>query len=149
MAYYHLPTDVARNPGRLEQKVSDGAWLSAPDGVWTAELAALCGFIPIVETPKPADTQTTTTDRTVQLVDGTPTVVWVERAWSQSELDAKATSANSDLIRSQAEAALANNGTYLAITSPSQAQVVAQVNALTRQVNKLIRLALGKFDGTD
>lgn len=45
--------------------------------------------------------------------------------------------------------AIANNLAYLAIVSPTQAQAVTQVSALTRQVNALIRLLQGELDTTD
>lgn len=76
---------AVRNPGRTETKLSDGRPLGAPDGIWTDDLAALCGFVPIVGTPRPDDTADTTTDRTVQLVNGTPTVVWTTRAKTDAE----------------------------------------------------------------
>lgn len=38
-----------------------------------------------------------------------------------------------------AQQALADNATFLALGTPSNAQVLAQVRALTRQVNQLIR----------
>lgn len=44
--------------------------------------------------------------------------------------------------RDLARVALKNNGAYLALNPPTQAQAIAQVAALTRQVNALIRLAL-------
>lgn len=51
---------------------------------------------------------------------------------------------------------IATNNTYAAITNPTNAQVAAQVKALTaqstrqaRQLNGAIRLLLGKLDGTD
>lgn len=56
---------------------------------------------------------------------------------------------NRATIEQQAATALANNRTFLAIASPTNAQVVAQAKALTRQNNALIRLILGKLDATD
>lgn len=56
---------------------------------------------------------------------------------------------NESTIRDRAGQALAANLTFLAAASPTNAQVVAQVKALTRQNNGLIRLVLNRFDGTD
>lgn len=56
---------------------------------------------------------------------------------------------NEKTLRDSAAQALATNRTFLAITSPTNAQVSAQVKALTRQNNGIIRLLLQQFDGTD
>ena len=56
---------------------------------------------------------------------------------------------NADTIRAQAQTALANNRTYLALGTPTAAQNTAQVKALTRQTQGIIRLLLGALDGTD
>lgn len=60
-----------------------------------------------------------------------------------------ATVANRRAIESAAATALAGNRAFLALASPSNAQVLAQVRALTNQNQRLIRLALGLLDGTD
>ena len=45
----------------------------------------------------------------------------------------------------KANAALAANATFLAIASPTNAQVLAQTRLLTRQVNARIRLVRGTY----
>lgn len=55
---------------------------------------------------------------------------------------------NAAVIRQRARAAIAANLAYLALPLPVQADIVAQVAALTRQQNLTIRLALGAFDAT-
>lgn len=56
---------------------------------------------------------------------------------------------NDEAIRAAALQALATNRTYAALASPTAAQTAAQVKALSRQNNGLIRLLLGLLDGTD
>lgn len=62
---------------------------------------------------------------------------------------AQAREDNAATIRQQAQQALAGNRTYATLASPTNAQTVAQVKALSRQQNGLIRLLLGALDGTD
>ena len=56
---------------------------------------------------------------------------------------------NSDTLQAAAVTALANNRTFQAVAAPTNAQIIAQTKALTRQNNALIRLLLGLLDGTD
>lgn len=56
---------------------------------------------------------------------------------------------NEATLRQRAEAALQANRNFLALTSPTNAQTLAQVKALTRQNNGLIRMLLNRLDGTD
>jgi uncharacterized protein VirK/YbjX len=53
---------------------------------------------------------------------------------------------NANTLKTRASSALTNNATFLAIQSPTNAQTLAQVQALTRQCNGLIRYLLRRFD---
>lgn len=49
----------------------------------------------------------------------------------------------------RARAALTTNRDFLAVPTPTNAQTLAQVRALTRQMNAALRLLVGDLDGTD
>jgi|SRR5450756_1060948 len=72
---------------------------------------------------------------TLDPVTGLPVVV----TRSVAEAAGVATAA---MLKTQALAALATDATFLALTSPTTAQAVAQVRALTQQTSALIRLAV-------
>lgn len=71
---------------------------------------------------------------------------------TQAEIDAVkqrlGTTQNEESLRVKARAALQTNSDFLAVASPSNAAVVAQVKALTRQNSTLIRLTIGALDST-
>lgn len=79
-----------------------------------------------------------------------------QRPLDQAEQQAAAAAAaeqtridNATILRQQASQALAANRAFLAIATPTNAQTLAQVKALTRQNTGIIRLALNQLDGTD
>lgn len=79
-------------------------------------------------------------------------VLGQSRPLTAAEIDVYVTQpqalANKATIKGQAATALTNNATYLAIASPTNAQIAAQVKALTQQNNKLIRLAINRLEAT-
>jgi hypothetical protein len=56
---------------------------------------------------------------------------------------------NEETLRTQARQALAANRTFLTLASPTAAQNAAQIKALTRQVQALIRFTFDDLTGTD
>jgi len=58
-------------------------------------------------------------------------------------------SANSSTLMSRAVTALTDNATFLDLATPTNAQVVNQVEALTRQCSALIRLQLRLLDAVE
>lgn len=56
---------------------------------------------------------------------------------------------NHRTLEQQAATAMETNRTFIALAPPTAAQVTAQVKALSRQNNGLIRIMLARFDGTD
>jgi len=59
------------------------------------------GWLPVVETPHPGNTEFSTYSRKLELIDGVPTVVWVEFAKSPIELEQQIRDANTRLLREE------------------------------------------------
>ncbi len=56
---------------------------------------------------------------------------------------------NKSTLQQRATDSIAANNTYLAIATPTNAQVAAQVRFLTRESSAVIRLLLNQFDAVD
>jgi hypothetical protein len=105
-------------------------------------------------------TAQTLADRVAALADAgrlTPAQVaeaarrgWIpqEQADAASLIAAQTAETNRLALIAKAAPALAANATYLALSAPTTAQNTAQIKALTRQVNTLIRLAARALDST-
>lgn len=113
----------------------------APD-----DLKAACGYLPIKTTPRPAPSRPELIiERALEVFDGTPVETWTERAPTADEAATRTAEQNGSTLRAAAKAALATNAAYLAITTPSAAQVATQVRALTHQTSALTRLVLNEL----
>lgn len=142
-------------------------------GLTTAptELVEACGWFPVVDTARPADTPTTTHDRSVELVNGAPTVTWTARDKTADELEVSTHADN----RSAIDAAITQALTRLqqlidapAVDAvPAGTMTTAQLSTVARSMRdavqqnragaqdvagilrKTIRLVRGDFDGVD
>ena len=125
------------------------------DGRWwdlrTLDPAALtaCGWMPADEVARPADTATNTSDMSWTVAAGRAVQTWTTRLKSTAELANDTTATNNTSLRDKARTAITGNTTYLALVSPTNAQVVTQMNRLTRQNTALIRLEVSALDSTD
>lgn len=89
-------------------------------------------------------------DARSQPTDAQCAAAWPDvQAQAATAAQAAATaSANESTIGSKVDAALAVNDAFLALASPTNAQTLAQVKALTRECSGLIRLLRHKLDST-
>ena len=92
-------------------------------------LQQACGWFAVTDVTRPADTPTTTHDRSIALVNGTPTVVWTSRPKTADELKADTINANDSSIRSKILAAIDGNVTALDQLSTAISNV--QTNVIT------------------
>jgi hypothetical protein len=151
---YALVTDGAiRSTGPLPpaaRRLDTGDWLSPHAGRWTDEQAAACGYLPVVRVPRPPDTETTTHDYSVELIEGTPTEVWTPRPWTQGELDAATAQTNSVEITSDLDQALID----LQVIIDSDNSVIndnpaGEIKDQARILKKIIRKINARFEETE
>jgi hypothetical protein len=168
MTYAHIIDNAIDAVGRLPRGAdADGQWLQP----LTEDNAHLARWFPVVDTPRPADTDTVTHDRTVVLVADVPTVVWVERPWTPEELAARQADTNRRTIDQAITNALAELQAIVdapaVATVPAGTLTTAQLSngmramrdsvqqnraALQRvsaTLRHTIRLARGDYDGVD
>ena len=93
------------NPPTGARRLDTGAWVTPPADGWTDALLADCGWLPVAEAPRPADTDTHTYEPTYTVTGSTVTQAWTARAWTAGELTA----------REQADAERARYETHQAI----------------------------------
>lgn len=123
-------------------RLSDGGKVLLSQYITAAELAA-CGWFVVVEPAPPTLTALQTRDPdTIEVVGGVPTRVYHVRNKTQAELDADAAAAQAITERQQARDAIADLDAFLALQSPTNAQVVTVVRLLCRVAKRLIRDAI-------
>lgn len=146
--YAHVTSGVVDSVGPPPQLVfQDGRWWDLRDR--DPATLALVGWYPVTEAARPADTATTRWEPAFTFNGGTVTQSWVEVPKSAAEIQAQTEQTNRDALLAKARNALTVNATYLGVASPTNAQNLAQIRALTRQVNALIKLEVQDLLTTD
>lgn len=121
------------NPPTGARRLDTGAWVTPPPDGWTDALLAACGWQPVTEVPRPADTATTTSDPApVALIAGVPTQQWTVRPWTADELAGQAAAAQYEADRTaiieQALVWLASDSAQAATRAAQIAQAIADVD---------------------
>ena len=75
---------------RAARRLDTGQWVTPPPDGWTDTLAAACGWLPVVESPRSADTATDTYEPTYTVDGATVVQSWTLRPWTAEELAAQA-----------------------------------------------------------
>ena len=147
-----------------------------PNGVWNdgsrdwdvanmsqSDLAAI-GWLPVVETPKPPATDTTTHDLTYQVVSGQPTQVWLERPKTPEELQAEQEAENAATLMAEIQTnidtlmltienlnAITNltNAEINANPAATMKDVAREAKTIARQTVRIAKVFVGDLDDTD
>ena len=107
------------------------------------DIQQACGWFTVTDVARPADTDTTTNDRSLELVNGTPTVVWTSRAWTAEELTARQADTNRTTIDQAISDALAELQTLIdapaVATVPDGTLTTAQLSNAMRTMRDAVQ----------
>lgn len=127
--YAYVTDSIVHAVGRLPQaarRADTGQWvLGLPDA--TVELQQACGWYAVADATRPTDNDTTTHDRTVELVDGIPTVVWTQRAKTADETFAEEQAQAPDLTAALAARLTTEPATWVQPSGAHDAYLPGQV----------------------
>ena len=131
--YFDGTLGAVRNPQRVEIKPLDGTRIGRPEGGWQASQLAALGLYPVAHVDRPADTDTVTHTESVELATAgdptTATIVWVERAWTATELADRATAAEAEAARETIKASLALVGEGVGLSTDQEVKAALQLVA--------------------
>lgn len=128
----------------------DDQWLDFTDPTVLSEWEARHGWTPVVETPRPEDTETVKHDEAVVLADGVPTQTWTARPWNAAEIadrddrlaraaDRAAVRALVDSINASIDEAKAAKVAAQAVIDAVAPTTVPQVWARVKDLAKAVR----------
>jgi hypothetical protein len=109
----------------------DGNWYDARNEQGRADYIAAAGWVPVIETERPADTDTHTSDRDFNVMNGEVFEVWNIREWTPDELENREEIEEREQIYADIRAA------YTQIEATGTAAQNDIVNAETRRQQSL------------
>jgi len=131
--FFDVTLGAVRNPQQIEIKPLDGTRIGRPEGGWQVSQLAALGLYPVAHVDRPADTDMVTHTESVALgVAGDPTTattVWVERAWTVTELADRATAADAAAARETVKASLASLGDGVGLSTDQELRDALQLVA--------------------
>jgi hypothetical protein len=120
-------------PPQSARRLDTGQWVlglrDAP-----VSLQQACGWFAVTENVRPADTPTTTYDRSLTLVANVPTVTWTARPKTADEIKADTVAVNDPVIRTKVRAAIDGNVTALGQLDTAVTNVNAVIAATPTNV---------------
>ena len=131
--YFDGTLGAIRNPKQIEIKPSDGTRIGRPEGGWQASQLAALGLYPVAHVDQPEDTDTATHTESVALAAAgdptTATTVWVERAWTATELADRAAIAEAEAARDTVRASVALVGEGVGLSTDQELRDALQLVA--------------------
>lgn len=113
------------------------------------DLQHATGWYEVVDTPRPPETATDTTDRTLSLVGGVPTVTWVQRPKTAEEIAADEARANHSAIVDNLNQDMTKmQATIDATNATINSNPAPWIKDIARMNRRLGRLALNDLDGS-
>ena len=134
------------------------------EATWESDIVGPHGWLEVVTTPRPPDTDTITHDYSVELVAGVPTEVWTSRPKTPDEVAAAESSANTTQMRTESDEAVDKLilvvEAFNAITALTNADINAnpaavikdlarECKTIARQANREARMTSGRTESTD
>jgi hypothetical protein len=139
-----IQSEHARLPDSA-RRLDTGEWVMGLRQYGTVAQQQACGYFAVADVARPADTATHTTDRSLTLAVGVPTVTWTSRPWTPAELASRTAAANLAALTEPVdlEARLDRLAAYNADAEIVAALARANTTApTTQELNRLLKVML-------
>lgn len=130
------------------KRLDTGQWVSGLP-VASAAVQQACGWYTVTDVAKPADTPTTTNDRSLTVVGGVPTVTWTQRAKTAAEQTADTANTNqASVVTNLNQDMVAMQAIIDATNATINANPAQYIKDIARMNRRLGRRALSDYTGS-